>query len=61
MEKKWCMFFCSVIVHANCAEEPCLLIAVLSIERLLGASTQRKEKKKPNPQRNSDPIVLEME
>lgn len=58
------MFFCSVMVHANCAEEPCLLIAVLSIERLLGASTQRKgkrKKKKSNPQRNSDPIVLEME
>lgn len=56
------MFFCSVIVHANCAEEPCLLIAVLSIERLSGASTQRKgKKKKSNPQRNSDPIVLEME
>lgn len=57
MEKKWCMFFCSVMVHANCAEEPCLLIAVLSIERLSGASTQRKEKKKKN-QTHKGTVIL---
>lgn len=51
------MFFCSVIVHANCAEEPCLLIAVLSIERLSGASTQRKGKKKKN-QTHKGTVIL---
>lgn len=38
------VFFLVVIFHTYCAEEPCLLITVLSSERFLGASTQRKSK-----------------